>query len=145
MSDNSFESIISMISSNPDLINKISSVVKDGGGDMEKALSNVVSLISENQGEAGQEPTVESVVSSKGEAYTEQNEQKTDTYMGENEILSEVFKKSPDSFLHSFTKSISKNSAFLLALKPYLSKERKDIIDSVVRISQLASIMNLAK
>ncbi|MBQ8546511.1 MAG: hypothetical protein IJ437_06195 [Clostridia bacterium] len=142
MSDNSFESILSMISSNPELINKISSTVKDGGGDMEKALSSVVSLISESQ---GKEAATNSEVSQKVEVRTQENEPQIDTPSRENEILSEVFKKNPDSFLLSFTKSISKNSAFLLALKPYLNKERKDLIDSVVRISQLASIMNLAK
>ena len=145
MSNNSFESILSMISSNPELLNKISSAVKDGGGDMEKSLSSVVSLISENQGAINNDTKNSLFNEIVPEEKPIQNEEKIDTEVDKNEILSEVFNKNPDSFLLSFTKSISKNSAFLLALKPYLNKERKDIIDSVVRISQLASIMNLAK
>ncbi len=44
-----------------------------------------------------------------------------------------------------FSKSICENSALLIALKPYLSKKRCDLIDSIIKISKLASIVSLAK
>lgn len=44
-----------------------------------------------------------------------------------------------------FARSITENSALLLALKPYLSKKRCELIDSIIKISKLASIVSLAK
>lgn len=135
MSDNSIESVLTMVSQNPDIINKISSLVEAGGDDMTKSLSSVISLISQNQAE-----NKKSVDSSVG------NEEKSDTPTAEIKNINDFSSNlKSDSFLMTLSKSIAKNSSLLLALKPYLSKNRCEIIDTVVKISQLANVMNLAK
>ena len=133
MSENSIDSILSMISSNPELISKISSAVQ-GGDDLSKSLSSVISLISENQ------ENKESVNALK------ENTEKRDTPTG-NFKKEEVSPSNDkvDSLISSLSKSISKNSSLLIALKPYLNKNRCDIIDTVVKVSKLANVMNLAK
>ena len=40
---------------------------------------------------------------------------------------------------------ITKNSKLLLALKPYLSRERNEIIDTVVKLAQVTDLMKLIK
>lgn len=135
MSDNSIESILSMISKNPDLVNKISSAVQSGGDDLSKSLSSVISLISESQEKEGD------AVSS-----FEETTETTDTPPKEFQMAGNFSSNSKtDSFLLSLSKSISKNSSLFLALKPYLSKSRCEMIDTVVKISQIANVMNLAK
>ncbi len=139
MSDNSFESVLSMITSNPELLNKISSTVKDGGDDMSTVLSNVVSLISQNQDKTDNNESNVVITN-------EENTKNSDTYKDIfKNIDTSKLSVNSDSFLSSLSKSISKNSNFLLALKPYLSKNRCEMIDNVVKISQIANIMNLAK
>ena len=134
MSENSIDSILSMISSNPELINKISSAVQGGGDDLSKSLSSVISLISESQ------ENKESVNALK------ENTEKRDTPTG-NFKKEEVSPSNDkvDSLISSLSKSISKNSSLLIALKPYLNKNRCDMIDTVVKVSKLANVMNLAK
>ena len=134
MSENSIDSILSMISSNPELINKISSAVQGGGDDLSKSLSSVISLISESQ---------ENKESANA---LRENTEKRDTPTG-NFKKEEVSPSNDkvDSLISSLSKSISKNSSLLIALKPYLNKNRCDMIDTVVKVSKLANVMNLAK
>ncbi len=49
------------------------------------------------------------------------------------------------SILPFLSKSIAESSGLLLALKPYLSKKRCDLIDNIIKLSRLASIVSLAK
>lgn len=134
MSENSFEDIISKIGANPDLLNKISSSVKDGDGDMGKALSSVIDILSQsdilNQGASKEEKK-------------DENDRISDTSL---RILDKKDEGGGvEGFLLSLCKAISKNAPLLIALKPYLSKGRCDMIDSIVKMSQLAGIVNLAK
>ena len=135
MSENSIESVLSMISSNPELINKISSAVQGGGDDLSKSLSSVISLISESQKSNDNTSDL-----------SKESSEKLDTPAGKIENADDLSHEiKADSILSTLSRSIAKNSSFLLALKPYLSKNRCEIIDTVVKISQLASVMNLAK
>lgn len=139
MSENSIESVLSMISSNPDLINKISSAVQAGGDDLSKNLSSVISLISESQNQSNK-------ADEKSTLPAEEKEAKIDTPADEIENSAEfLLDGKANSFLSTLSKSISKNSSLLIALKPYLSKNRCEIIDTVIKISQLSNIMNLVK
>ncbi len=135
MSENSFEDIISKITANPELLGKISSSVKGGDGDMGKALSSVIGILSESD-EFNKKP----IENEKQEA---KKEPILDTSLGN--FTNNDDKAGLEGLLFSFCKTISKNTPLLLALKPYLSKDRRDMIDNVVKISQLASIVNLAK
>ena len=130
MAENSFEDIISKITSNPELLNKISSTVKNGDGDMGSALSSVIEILSENN-------------DLKDVEVKSEKEPVLDTSLG-------IPPKSEDKtgiegVLISFCQIISKNSPLLIALKPYLCKEKCDMIDNIVKLSRLAGIINLAK
>lgn len=139
MSENSIESVLSMISSNPDLINKISSAVQAGGDDLSKNLSSVISLISESQNQSNK-------ADEKSALPAEEKEAKIDTPVDKIGNSAEfLLDGKANSFLSTLSKSISKNSSLLIALKPYLSKNRCEIIDTVIKISQLSNIMNLVK
>lgn len=144
MSDNSLEKILAGITSNPELMEKISTTVNSGSGDMEKTLSSVISLISGTQSNTKSIDSESENIAPKKEKY-EDFGRNSDTLLEKNDNKENLYDKNQLSFLNTFANSISKNSDFLLALKPYLNKERKEIIDNVVRISKIASIMNLAK
>ena len=144
MSDNSLEKILAGITSNPELMEKISTTVNSGSGDMEKTLSSVISLISGTQSNTKSIDSESENIAPMKEKH-EDFGRNSDTLLKKNDNKENLYDKNQLSFLNTFANSISKNSDFLLALKPYLNKERKEIIDNVVRISKIASIMNLAK
>ena len=144
MSDNSLEKILAGITSNPELMEKISTTVNSGSGDMEKTLSSVISLISGAQSNTKSIDSESENIAPMKEKH-EDFGRNSDTLLEKNDNKENLYDKNQLSFLNTFANSISKNSDFLLALKPYLNKERKEIIDNVVRISKIASIMNLAK
>ena len=110
--ENNLESILSRVSSDPDLIKKIGEIARSGGDD---SIGEVMALISPLvSGESNENPDI-----------TEKNDATV------NKAAS------------SIGKSISKNKALLVALKPYLSKERCEMIDHVVKLSQIADVIKL--
>ncbi len=145
MSDNSLEKILAGITSNPELMEKISTTVNNGSADMEKTLSSVISLISGSQSNSNSLNTESVNMAPEPQKVEGDDDRNTDTPLDKSDNEEKIIDKSQLSFLNTFANSISKNSDFLLALKPYLNKERKEIIDNVVRISKLTNIMNLAK
>lgn len=140
MSETSFEDIIFKISSNPELLNKISSTVKGGDGDMSKALSSVIGILSDSDAFGKQTGENEDKIKSEGK---DEKEKILDTSLGIFKDNNE--KTGIEGLLFSFCNTISRNTPLLLALKPYLSKDRCEMIDSIVKISKLASIVSLAK
>ena len=137
MSENSFDDIISKISSSPELLNQIASSVKNNENDMSKALSGVIDIISKSNAinseknedlkkESGAEPTLF-----------------LDTSGAKKEKTTD--EASTQNLLFSMCQSISKNSSLLLALKPYLNRERQDLIENILKISKLASIASIVK
>ena len=134
MSENNFEDIISKITSNPELISKISSGVKEENGDMGKALSNVIGILTDSD-----------VLNNKNDS-DENDSEKEKNSDTSKDIFKNIDNKSGiEALIFSFCSTISRNAPLLLALKPYLGKEKRDMIDSIVKLSQLASIVNLAK
>lgn len=134
MSENNFEDIISKITSNPELISKISSGVKEENGDMGKALSNVIGILTDSD-----------VLNNKNDS-DENDSKKEKNSDTSKDIFKNIDNKSGiEGLIFSFCSTISRNAPLLLALKPYLGKEKRDMIDSIVKLSQLASIVNLAK
>ena len=123
--DKGLESVLSSITSNKELMEKISKTVKSGQGSQESTLADVISLISP-------------IISDKSQDNQEENDDAP-----HNESAIKSISDSKDSFIESFGKSITKNSALLIALKPYLSKERCQMIDGILRISQLTDIIKL--
>lgn len=132
--ENNIDTILKMISSNPELTSQISKIASSDG---ENKIGEVVSLISPLLSYAS---NTESNNDSSKSTITE-----NDASINETEgSTSEEQGSSPiASFTSSFGKSITKNKALLIALKPYLSKERCKMIDSVIRLSSLADVIKL--
>ena len=137
MSENNLSDIISALSSNKEIV-KLAEKAKESG-DFGSILSEVASLLGEekNDGEIN-----EALKNEENEAYTEpdteKNGQDKESNVGEQNTLL-------GSLLPLFSSSICENSELLIALKPYLSKKRCDLIDSIIKISRLASIVSLSK
>lgn len=131
--ENSIDSILSSVMENEDLMSKIRDTVKRKNGDTASSLEDVISLIA---------PALNT---DKNESANQEN---TDTGQGKNENHSEASninlrEKEISSFLSSFSHTISRNTGLLIALKPYLCKERCQMIDSVVKISKLTEALKL--
>ena len=122
MSDTSFESTLSSIASNPELLNKISNVVKNNkSGEISDTLPDVLSILSESMGKGqGNDDTKDDAV----EAQSSQ-----DATIG---IIGEIGTQ------------IKKSTPLLLAIKPYLNKNRQGLVENLVKLSSLASVINLA-
>lgn len=128
-----FEEILKKITDNEDVMSKISEISKKSDGDVTDKLPDIIAAIS---------PLMN------GEKNVEQNSdfsEKTDTSASKNE-------ESPSSFdsklaipVAKLGEKITKNSKLLLALKPYLSKNRCDVVDSIVKMAQVADLMKLMK
>lgn len=124
--ENNLEAILSSITSNPDLMQKISEITKNSDGT--SAIGEVVSLLS---------PHINGSTSTQGE---EKSEESVSSKGVKEESATP---KESLSILDSVSNTISRNTPLLLALKPYLSKERTKIIDSVIALSKVASISKL--
>ncbi len=173
MSENNFEGILSSVMSDPELISKISQIAKSTpGSDMSQILPEIMSLIS-NRGKDNrdsviyQEGEVKDNKSLGSEAtFNELNNNKENDNASND--FSDLFSKIIDTssnksdnsnqntgagalgdstanMIYGISRSISKNEPLLCALKPYLSKERQEIIDSIVRLSKIANLMKLAR
>ena len=127
MADNSFEEILNKITQNPDLMAKISEISKGSNEtNLSQKLPEVIAAIS---------PTIAS-------EKVEKNEEKTDTPADE---IQKSALNALDLPITKLSEKISKNSDLLLALKPYLNKERGNLIDSIVKMAQVADLMKLIK
>ena len=118
--------ILSSVMKDENLMNKIKDTVKNHGDDSSSSLEEVISMLSSklNDGSGNDNKSVDEI-----------NE--TDS---KNDITTQ---NNLNLLAHTLSRSVSKNSALLLALKPYLSKERCQVIDSVIKISQIADTFNL--
>ena len=114
------ESIISSVMSDEGLMNKIKNSVKNQ--ENSSSLSDVISLIAPK-------------LLDKSEKISESK--------NEIDLKESLEVNSTIPFINSISNSISKNSDLLLALKPYLSKERGQIIDGMVKLSQIADALKL--
>ncbi len=129
--ETSIDSILSSVMGNEELMSKIRDTVQSKNGDTASSLEDVISLIA---------PALKSKGSDTDGSNTSTAQGKSDTDKSEAVNLKE---KEISSFLSSFSHTISKNTGLLIALKPYLSKERCQMIDSVVKISRLAEALKL--
>ena len=124
MAEMNLDEIFKKIASSPDIVDKIMTATKNSENDEgSNQLSKIIDAIS---------PVINQ---SKDEAESE----KTDTPPRENQeqLLSQP--------LSRLGEKINKNSKLLLALKPYLSSERSEIIDTIVKIAQVGDLMKLLK
>ena len=145
--------ILSSVASNPDLLDKISSAVKGEGKDMSSALGEVISLISQSQGENNN-------ATASGEGKAEENYE--ESRLGKDEldkdgldlgalgdgVLGGLFGDKSggiERLIFSLGKGLSSSTALLIALKPFLKKSRQDFIEVIIKLSKLGSIAGLVK
>lgn len=155
--------ILSSVASNPDLLDKISSAVKGEGKDMSSALGEVISLISQSQGENNS-----ATASGEGEAKENYEEASLDKEglnkegldkeglnkdgfdlgaLGDGALGGLFGDKSGgiEKLIFSLGKGLSSSTALLIALKPFLKKSRQDFIEVIIKLSKLGSIAGLVK
>ena len=118
--------ILSSVMKDDNLMNKIKDTVKKQEGNSSSSLEEVISMLSSKLSDSN-------VDDNKSVDETTETDSKNDITTQNNLNL----------LAHTLSRSVSKNSALLLALKPYLSKERCHVIDSVIKISQIADTFNL--
>lgn len=126
MSDLKLEGVLSSILENDDLMNKISGILSSHEGDTNASLPDVIGLLSStmgiNQGDdAG-----------KSSPPPNESSEKRDEGTGSHG-------------LESLLSTVSRSSALLCALKPYLSEKRAQMIDSILKIEKITQIMKLVR
>lgn len=132
MADLSFEDAFKKITENPDIMSKINELSKDNSsGNIEDVLPKLMSILS-----------TEINSSDSQESKSAQN---TDTPLPKITESGNFSQSSLSLPILKITNSITKNSGLLCALKPYLSKERADVIDSILKITQVTELMKLAR
>ena len=129
MAESSFEEMLNKITSDPSVMAKISEIAHSSGDDIMNKLPQVIDIISPKMTEE------------KNTA----NDEKTDTPADEKAASPLNLLNQIPLPLNKIGEKISKNSNLLIALKPYLSKERSNIIDSIVKMAQVANLMKNAK
>ena len=117
--ESDISSVISSVLADPQLMNKISGIVKSKeNGSIEDALPDVVNLIKDGLGEKGERK--------------------------DGDIPIEASKKAEGvSISDKFTDS--KNRELLRSLKPFMSKSRSDMIDNLLKFEQLAEVIKLTR
>ena len=115
-----FESLLSSVLGNEELMSKISSIAGTHGQNQDEALPEVIEAIA-------------SSIPSQGKG---------------NEVDKENVEASvKESFEPAFKdfKASSNSTRLLQALRPYLSEKRAHIIDSILRAEQIAELMRLTR
>ena len=126
MADFNIEDILTKITSNPEIMNKVSQIAKsnkeNGLGD---ALPQVMDAIM---------PALE-----------EKKENDTEENSTNDTATASLFTDALQLPVGKICDKINKNSSLLMALKPYLSKERCDLIDSIVKMARVANLLSVTK
>ncbi len=129
-----FEDILKKITENEDIMSKISQISKNT--DKENVADRLPDVIAAISPLLNGEENIED--------RADFNE-KTDTPANKIEENSTNFDSKLAIPVAKIGEKITKNSKLLLALKPYLSKNRCDVVDSIVKMAQIADLMKLIK
>ena len=140
MAELNFDEILNKIAKNPDVLSKISKISESTKeGDNSSRLSEMIEAISPIFSESNKESISENAEIESISA------EKTDTPLEKTQN----FGKSTNSALPlpvtKLTEQIRNNSPLLCALKPYLSQGRRELIDNVLKMAQVADLMRLIK
>lgn len=131
MAESSFEEILEKISKSPDIIEKISSITKNASStNPYESLPEIMSAIA---------PALQDEGGKQNEEKEGRNMEKTDTPPEKNDFGELGLP------IGKIAEKITKNSKLLLALKPYLNRERSEIIDTVLKLAQVTDLMKLIK
>ena len=121
--------ILSSVMNDENLKKQIKETVINQKGDYSASLEKVISLLSSNFNTENEANIIS----------TQENTESRDTKSTNNVVE----KTNMLSFFNSMSRSVSKNSELLLALRPYLNKERSNLIDSIIKLSQITNTLNL--
>lgn len=119
MSEASFEDMLSSVIGNEALMGKISSIMSSHGGNQDESLGEVIEAISSSIGTKSSESE-------------------------KSESTSEIKSDAKEAILKGMP-NFSRNAKLLSALRPYLSEKRAQMVDSILRLEQLAEIMKLTR
>ena len=119
--------ILSSILENKELMNKISGIVSENkSGNKEDALPDIIAAISQSMSQSN----------------ANENE-KDETINTGSEKNAE--KSSPVSSVLTKVKGSRESAALLKAMKPFLSKERCELVDNILKFEQLASLIDIVR
>jgi len=117
MAEENVNELLSSVFSNTELMEKISGIVKDAGdSNKESMIPSVVSAITESIGSPKKS----------------------------RESAEESEKTSKDVSVLS-SHGVKDSAALLRAMKPFLSKERCDMVDNILKFEQLATLVRLTR
>jgi len=127
--------ILSSVLENKELMSKISGIVSENKSEnKEDALPDVIAAITESLGK----DTFKT--GSKNDVDDEEKGTITDT--GSEKIEE---KANPVSSVLSRVKGNRESAALLRAIKPFLSKERCELVDNILKFEQLASLIDTVR
>ena len=132
--ENNIENIISSAIGNPELLEKISSTLKENDGDIGKSLGDVISLLT---GEGNNNEESEAKKEKEGKENTNDLGQILELFSSFGNGLKK------GTMIGNVLESLEKSLPLLIALKPFLSRSRCELIDTLLKISKLSSIVNL--
>ena len=132
--ENNIENIISSAIGNPELLEKISSTLKENDGDIGKSLGDVISLLT---GEGNNNEESEAKKEKEGKENTNNLGQILELFSSFGNGLKK------GTMIGNVLDSLEKSLPLLIALKPFLSRSRCELIDTLLKISKLSSIVNL--
>ena len=148
MGENNFEEILSSVMSDGDLMSKISDIVKSNkSGDVANSLPDVIAALSpvlNGNKKEGAESSGKPPFENDGSDASV----KSDNGNDEKESVAEAFMrngKDSGNILSLLASGGGRSCKLLLALKPYVSRERKEMIDTIVRVSQIADIIKTVR
>ena len=131
MAESSLQEILERISKDQDIIEKISSVTKaSSGSNPYDSLPEIMAAIA---------PALRDENSAQAEENSDEKSESTDTSPKKSSAEDLGFP------VAKISEKITKNSKLLLALKPYLSRERSELIDTVIKLAQVTDLMKLIK
>ena len=144
MSENNLADIISQLSSNKDFMGMVERVKESG--DFEGILSEISSLLGGAQDKESKSVSDEINV---GENDSSEGAPHAQALYERGEASEEASQDNLSSLLGGilplFARSISSSASLLVALKPYLSKRRCELIDNIIKLSHLAGVVSLVK
>ena len=126
MSDFNFDDLLSKITSDPSIMSQVSEIAKGLNGEsMAEKIPAVIDAIKPRINDEAKNTDTSSAQSS--------------------ETKVEPSSVKLPSGLNKISEKVAKNSKLLMALKPYLNKERGDVIDNIVKMAQVANLMSNVK
>lgn len=146
MSENNLADIISQLSSNKDFMGMVEKIKESG--DFESVLSEVSSLLGVGGAQDKESKSVSDEINV-GENDSTEGAPHAQASFEKGEASEEASQDNLSSLLGGilplFASSISSSASLLVALKPYLSKRRCELIDNIIKLSHLAGVVSLVK